>query len=167
MIALRHQIAVLERSRTRRPCFGLWDRLFWILLSWRWPRWPESLMIHSAGDGQARAPQGWSGLWRYRPGGRWRGGRPRVSREVRELINQWLGRTSLGVHRESTASCSCLGSRFTRRPYPATWRPCTEVPGNRGGRLFAIRRSPSDTGTILSTPTKTGRAARNARIVAI
>jgi hypothetical protein len=45
MIALRHQIAVLKRSGTRRPCFGLWDRLFWILLSWRWPRWPESLMI--------------------------------------------------------------------------------------------------------------------------
>jgi hypothetical protein len=32
-IALRHQIAVLERSRTRRPCFRLWDRLFWILFS--------------------------------------------------------------------------------------------------------------------------------------
>jgi hypothetical protein len=37
-IALHHQIAVLERSRTRRPCFSLWDRLFWILFS-RW--WPE------------------------------------------------------------------------------------------------------------------------------
>jgi len=45
MIALRHQIAVLKRSRTRRPCFGLWDRLFWLLLSRWWPRWPESLMI--------------------------------------------------------------------------------------------------------------------------
>jgi len=31
-IALRHQIAVLERSRTRRPCFRLWDRLFWIFI---------------------------------------------------------------------------------------------------------------------------------------
>ncbi len=27
-LALRHQIAVLERSRTRRPCFRRWDRLF-------------------------------------------------------------------------------------------------------------------------------------------
>jgi hypothetical protein len=27
-IALRHQIAVLERSGTRRPCFRRWDRLF-------------------------------------------------------------------------------------------------------------------------------------------
>lgn len=29
-IALRHQIAVLERSGTRRPCFRRWDRLFWM-----------------------------------------------------------------------------------------------------------------------------------------
>jgi hypothetical protein len=29
-IALRHQIAVLERCGTRRPCFRFWDRLFWI-----------------------------------------------------------------------------------------------------------------------------------------
>jgi hypothetical protein len=35
-IALRHQIAVLERNGTRRPCFSLWDRLFWILLSHWW-----------------------------------------------------------------------------------------------------------------------------------
>jgi hypothetical protein len=37
-IALRHQIAVLERSRTRRPSFRRIDRLFWILLSRRWPQ---------------------------------------------------------------------------------------------------------------------------------
>src|SRR5579864_3924 len=38
-IALRHQIAVLERSRTRRPCFRRIDRLFWILLSgWQYHR---------------------------------------------------------------------------------------------------------------------------------
>jgi hypothetical protein len=44
-IALRHQIAVLERSRTRRPCFRRLDRLFWISLSRWWPEWRESLMI--------------------------------------------------------------------------------------------------------------------------
>jgi hypothetical protein len=32
-IALRHQIVMLERSGTRRPCCCLWDRLFWILFS--------------------------------------------------------------------------------------------------------------------------------------
>ena len=44
-IALRRQIAVLERSRTRRPCFRRFDRLFWIVLSCWWPSWRENLMI--------------------------------------------------------------------------------------------------------------------------
>jgi hypothetical protein len=30
LIALRHQIAVLERNRTCRPCFRRSDRLLWI-----------------------------------------------------------------------------------------------------------------------------------------
>jgi hypothetical protein len=88
MIALRHQIAVLKRSGTRRPCFRLWDRLFWILLSWWWPRWPQSLMIIQPETVERWRRNGWSGLWRYRSGSRWRGGRPRVSREVRELITR-------------------------------------------------------------------------------
>jgi len=86
MIALRHQIAVLKRSGTRRPRFGFWDRLFWILLSWWWPRWPESLMIIQPETVKRWRRNGWSGLWRYRSGSRWRGGRPKVSRKVRELI---------------------------------------------------------------------------------
>ncbi len=44
MIALRHQIAVLKRSGSRRPCSGLWDRLFWILLSWWWPVASQNLI---------------------------------------------------------------------------------------------------------------------------
>jgi hypothetical protein len=88
IIALRHQIAVLKRSGTRRPCFSLWDRLFWILLSWWWPRWPESLLIIQPQTVKRWRRDGWSGLWRYRSRGRWRGGRPRVSREVRELITR-------------------------------------------------------------------------------
>jgi putative transposase len=62
MIALRHQIAVLKRSGTRRPCFGLWDRLFWLLLSWRLPRWPESLMIIQPETVKRWRRNGWSGL---------------------------------------------------------------------------------------------------------
>ena len=55
-IALRHQIAVLERSRTRRPCFRLWDRLFWILFSRWWPQWRECLVIIQPETGLALAP---------------------------------------------------------------------------------------------------------------
>jgi hypothetical protein len=88
IIALRHQIAVLKRSGTRRPRFGLWDRHFWILLSWWWPRWSESLMIIQPDTVKRWRRNGWTALQRYRSGGHWRGGRPKVSREVRELITR-------------------------------------------------------------------------------
>jgi len=85
-IALRHQIAVLQRSRTRRPRFRLWDRLFWILFSRWWPQWRDSLIIVQPETVLRWRRGGWPALWRYRSRGRWRGGRPRVSGEVRNLI---------------------------------------------------------------------------------
>jgi hypothetical protein len=87
-IALRHQIAVLERSRTRRPCFRIWDRLIWILFSRWWPQWRDSLIIVQPATVLRWRREGWSALWRYRARGRWRGGRPRVSSEIRHLIAQ-------------------------------------------------------------------------------
>jgi hypothetical protein len=87
-IALRHQIAVLQRSGTRRPCFRRWDRLFWILLSWWWPGWRQALVIVQPETVVRWRRDVWATFWRYRSRGRWRGGRPRVSRQVRELIVQ-------------------------------------------------------------------------------
>src|SRR5208337_1524349 len=78
-IALRHQIAVLERSRTRRPCFRRIDRLFWILLSRWWRGWRESLVIVQAETVLRWRRNGRSTIWEYRSRSRWRGGRPRVS----------------------------------------------------------------------------------------
>jgi hypothetical protein len=85
-VALRHQIAVLERSGTRRPCFRFWDRLFWILFSRWWPQWRDSLIIVQPETVLRWRREGWSALWLYRSRGRWRGGRPRVSGEIRHLI---------------------------------------------------------------------------------
>ena len=87
-IALRHQIAVLERSRTRRPCFRRIDRLLWILLSFWSPQWLESLVIVQPETVLRWRRNGWSAIWRYRSRGHWRGGRPRVSSEVRHLITR-------------------------------------------------------------------------------
>ena len=87
-IALRHQIAVLERSRTRRPYFRRIDRLFWILLSRWWPSWRESLMIVQPETVLRWRRNGWLAFWRYRSSGRWRGGRQRMSSELRNLIRE-------------------------------------------------------------------------------
>ena len=61
-IVLRHQIAVLERSGTRRPCFRLWDRLFWILFSRWWSQWRDGLIIVQAETVLRWRREGWSAL---------------------------------------------------------------------------------------------------------
>src|SRR5216683_6261318 len=63
IIALRHQIAVLEHDRTRRPCLRPLDRLLWILLSHWWSGWRESLMIVQPETVLRWRPHGWSALW--------------------------------------------------------------------------------------------------------
>jgi hypothetical protein len=86
IIALRHQVAVLQRSRTRRPCFRTVDRLFWVLLSRWWSGWCKGLIIVQPETVLRWRRQGLSLIWGYRSHGRWRGGRPRITREIRELI---------------------------------------------------------------------------------
>jgi hypothetical protein len=44
-IVLRHQLAVLRRTGTRRPCFGPSERLFWVFLSRWWANWQRGLII--------------------------------------------------------------------------------------------------------------------------
>jgi hypothetical protein len=63
MVALRHQIAVLKRSGTRRPCFRFHDRLFWLLLARWWPGWRDSLVIVQPATVLHWRRMGWSGLW--------------------------------------------------------------------------------------------------------
>lgn len=104
LIVLRHQIAVLKRGGTCRPCFRWIDRLFWILLSRGWTQWRESLVIIQAETVLRWRRNGWLALWRYRSRGRWRGGRPRVSNEVRHLITQMARENFLWGAPGSTAS---------------------------------------------------------------
>lgn len=132
-IALRDQIAVLRRSGTRRPCFRRFDHLIWILLSRWWPRWRECLVFVQPATVLRWRRDGWAKLWRYRSSGRWRGGRPRVSREVRGLITRMARENFLWgaprIHGElrmlgfsvSQATVSRYLPARSRRPTPS-WR---------------------------------------------
>ena len=68
VIALRHQIGVLKRNRTRRPCFRRLDRLLWILLSRWWQGWHDSLVIVQPETVLRWRRNGWSAMWGYRSG---------------------------------------------------------------------------------------------------
>src|SRR5215467_13419464 len=79
-VALQHQLAVLRRSGTRRPRFRPIDRLFWVFMSWWWPLWRDGLKVI-----QPETVLRWR---KYRSRGRWRGGRPRIALETRQLIRE-------------------------------------------------------------------------------
>ena len=45
ILALRHQLTVLQKNAPPRLRLPLSDRLLWVLLSRRWPGWRRSLHI--------------------------------------------------------------------------------------------------------------------------
>src|SRR5262245_23423399 len=85
-VALRHQLAVLQRSVTR-PRLCRRDRLFWVCLSWLWPNWRTSLILVRPATVLAWHRQGFQLYWRWksRPGSP---GRPPIDREIRSLIRR-------------------------------------------------------------------------------
>src|SRR5262249_6111598 len=86
ILALRHQVAVLQRAR-KRPSVQALDRLLWVWLSRVWAQWRSALVIVKPETVIAWQRKGFRlyWIWKSRAGKK---GRPRVSREVRELIQK-------------------------------------------------------------------------------
>src|SRR3954454_9381826 len=84
ILALRHQLGVLQRS-VKRPKLSATDRILWVWLSSVWNEWRTSVFIVKAATVVAWHRKGfrlfWT--WKVRHG---KPGRPMVPREVRELI---------------------------------------------------------------------------------
>jgi putative transposase len=85
VLALRQQVAVLQRKRPR-PMLNSWDRLFWTTLRRFWSRWTDVLVIVKPETviGWHRAAFRLYWRWRSRP----RGGRPKITDEIRVLIRR-------------------------------------------------------------------------------
>ena len=45
VLALRHQLGVLQRQAPRRPRLGRADRFLWVVLSRVWPNWRHAVQI--------------------------------------------------------------------------------------------------------------------------
>ena len=84
-LALRQQLAILNR-KTVRPRLRNRDRFFWVWLSKRWPHWRSALLIVQPESVVKWHRQGFRLYWRRKS--RRKGGRPRVDREVRNLIHR-------------------------------------------------------------------------------
>lgn len=83
ILALRQQVTVLKRKRPRPP-LNAGDRLFWTTLRRFWSRWSDVLLIVKPETVIGWHRAGFRLYWRWRS--RSRGGRPRITPELRDLI---------------------------------------------------------------------------------
>src|SRR5260370_38855774 len=84
LLALRHQLQVLERSRPRRLRLSRADRVLWVWLSRVWTEWRTTLVIVKPETVIAWHRQGFRLFWTWKS--RRRTGRPTVPAAVRMLI---------------------------------------------------------------------------------
>jgi putative transposase len=84
VLALRHQLHVLQRNRPRRLQLATADRWLWVWLSRRWTAWRTALVIVKPETVIAWHRHAFRLLWTCRS--RRRTGRPAVPRDVRTLI---------------------------------------------------------------------------------
>src|SRR6476620_5394638 len=85
VLALRQQVAVLKRKRPR-PKLKSWDRVLWTTLRQCWSRWPDVLVLVKPDTVVGWHRAGFRLYWRWRSGPR--GGRPKVTEEIRGLIQR-------------------------------------------------------------------------------
>src|SRR5882672_8880883 len=84
VLALRHQLQVLHRSRHRRVRLAKTDRWLWVLLSRLWTEWRLALVIVKPETVIAWHRRGFRLWWTWKS--RCRMGRPTVPTDIRTLI---------------------------------------------------------------------------------
>src|SRR5919197_5514005 len=98
IVALRHQIAVYQRS-VSRPRLRASDRLFWVWLSRLWSGWQHALAFVQPRTVIAWQRQRFRDHWR-RLSQQGTPGRPTIAKEVRDLIRaMWQANPTWGAPR--------------------------------------------------------------------
>ncbi len=106
ILALRHQLSVLQREQDRRPRLTSFDRIFWVWLYRLWPGCldavaiPDSLVARKRLSRAAPGTASWSRQDRCLPAGRWTSSSLRTSRGlIRAAVRIRLVSSPVGSHR--------------------------------------------------------------------
>jgi transposase InsO family protein len=98
IVALRHQVAVSQRS-VSRPRLRATDRLFWVWLSRLWSGWQHALAFVQPRTVIAWQKKRFRDDWRHLSQ-QGQPGRPTITKEVRDLIRQmWQANPTWGAPR--------------------------------------------------------------------
>jgi len=103
ILALRHQIGVLQRS-VKRPKLTPADRLLWVWLATVWYDWKSRAFIMQASTVIGCHRKGFRLFWTWKIR-RSRPGRPKVPKEVRELIRTMSREIRSGALRRCMVNC--------------------------------------------------------------
>jgi hypothetical protein len=131
VLALRHQLQVVQRSRAHRFRLTCVDRLLWAWFARAWQQWRDALVIVKPETVITWQRRGFRLVWSWKS--RPRGGRPTIAPEVRTLIrtmshaNRLWGAPrihgellKLGINISQTTVATYMGRR--QRPPSQTWR---------------------------------------------
>jgi putative transposase len=78
LLALRHQVQVLQRIRPRRVSLAMQDRWLWVCLSRVWTAWRIALVIVEPATVVASHRRGFGWFWRWKSRPRTGVGDPRI-----------------------------------------------------------------------------------------
>jgi putative transposase len=135
ILALRHQLGVLQRS-VKRPKLTASDRFLWAWLSATWRDWRSALILVQPETVIGWHRKGFRLFWRWKSG-HGRRGRPRVAAETRQLIRRMSRENPLWgaprIHGELLKLGIDIGetsvSKYMvrgRKPPSQTWRTFLE-----------------------------------------
>ena len=120
--ALRHQLAVLQRS-VERPRLRRRDRIFWTWLARCWAGWRASLLIVRPATVLGWHRRGFRLYWWWRSRGRRRVGRPALAREVQALIRRMARENPTWGRRRIQDELALLGPTAARTSEQRHWPP--------------------------------------------
>lgn len=135
MLALRHQLQVLERSHARRSRVTRVDRLLWVWLAQVWQGWRDAVVIVKPETVIGWHRRGFRVFWTWKS--RHRSGRPTVASDIKTLIRACRRRIRFGVRRAFDGELLKLGIKVSQTTV-ATYMRRRQPPPSQTWRTFLV-----------------------------
>ena len=139
-LLLRQQLAALTRPTRQRPRLRTRDKLLWIVVRWVWRDWRRHLVVVRPETVIGWHRRGWRLVWRW--ASRLRGGRPRLSGEVRDLIARMARENPTWGSERIRGELRKLGIAVSKRSVQQYRRRGPARPPSQSWRTFLANHRP-------------------------